>query len=141
MALTLDLIGGSSYMWDWKHNSIHHTYTNITGQDDDIDLGFLARLRPTNAATGSTACRAFTCGFCTALWRSNGILFDDFYQIAAGRIGDKRIPRPKGKDLVGLHRRQGDFLLHGLCRADAAASDLGGAGDVCASRHLCRGWC
>ena len=29
MALTLDLMGGSSYLWDWKHNSIHHTYTNI----------------------------------------------------------------------------------------------------------------
>jgi linoleoyl-CoA desaturase len=37
MALMLDLMGGSSYLWDWKHNSIHHTYTNITGHDDDID--------------------------------------------------------------------------------------------------------
>src|SRR5580693_6730413 len=34
MALTLDLMGGSSYLWDWKHNSIHHTYPNIEGHDD-----------------------------------------------------------------------------------------------------------
>jgi linoleoyl-CoA desaturase len=25
MAMSLDLMGGSSYLWDWKHNSIHHT--------------------------------------------------------------------------------------------------------------------
>src|SRR5947209_2772045 len=46
MAMTLDLMGGSSYLWDWKHNSIHHTYPNVTGEDDDISLGFLARLSP-----------------------------------------------------------------------------------------------
>ena len=46
MALTLDLMGGSSYLWDWKHNSIHHTYPNIDGHDDDIDVGFLGRLSP-----------------------------------------------------------------------------------------------
>src|SRR5262249_29739410 len=45
-ALTLDLMGGSSYVWDWKHNSLHHTFPNITGHDDDIDVGFLARLTP-----------------------------------------------------------------------------------------------
>jgi linoleoyl-CoA desaturase len=46
MALTLDLLGGSSYMWARKHNSIHHSYANITGHDDDIDLGFFGRLSP-----------------------------------------------------------------------------------------------
>src|SRR5437773_2561374 len=46
MALTLDLMGGSSYLWDWKHNSFHHTYPNIDGHDDDINVGFLGRLTP-----------------------------------------------------------------------------------------------
>src|SRR5881397_3258877 len=46
MAMTLDLMGGSSYLWDWKHNSIHHTYPNIDGHDDDINVGFLGRLSP-----------------------------------------------------------------------------------------------
>src|SRR6185503_15249440 len=26
MALTLELIGGSSYLWRWKHGVFHHTY-------------------------------------------------------------------------------------------------------------------
>ena len=46
MAMTLDLIGGSSYLWHWKHDVFHHTYVNITGHDADIDLGFLGRLTP-----------------------------------------------------------------------------------------------
>jgi linoleoyl-CoA desaturase len=46
MAMTLELIGGSSYLWRWKHVVLHHTYVNITGHDTDIDLGLLGRLTP-----------------------------------------------------------------------------------------------
>src|SRR5579871_2103154 len=46
MAMTMNLIGGSSYIWHWKHNILHHTYVNITGHDSDIDLGILGRLTP-----------------------------------------------------------------------------------------------
>ena len=27
--VTLDLVGGSSYIWHWKHAHYHHTYVNI----------------------------------------------------------------------------------------------------------------
>src|SRR6476661_8575789 len=37
-AFTLNVMGGSTYMWNAKHNLIHHTYTNIAGHDDDIDI-------------------------------------------------------------------------------------------------------
>ena len=30
-AMTLDLVGGSSFVWARKHNTIHHTYTNVAG--------------------------------------------------------------------------------------------------------------
>jgi linoleoyl-CoA desaturase len=46
MAMTLELIGGSSYLWRWKHVVFHHTYVNITGHNTDIDLGILGRLTP-----------------------------------------------------------------------------------------------
>lgn len=35
-ALSLNFLGGSSYLWNIKHNMIHHTFTNIDGHDDDI---------------------------------------------------------------------------------------------------------
>ena len=37
-AFTLNVMGGSSYMWDAKHNQVHHMYTNIDGVDDDLDI-------------------------------------------------------------------------------------------------------
>jgi len=100
MALTLDLMGGSSYLWDWKHNSIHHTYPNIDGHDDDINVGFLGRLSPQqprywfHRAQGIYLWVLY--GFLAIKWH----FFDDFYNIAVGRIGGHEIPRPKGKDLI-----------------------------------------
>ncbi len=35
-ALSLNFLGGSSFLWNIKHNMIHHTFTNIDGHDDDI---------------------------------------------------------------------------------------------------------
>jgi linoleoyl-CoA desaturase len=37
-AYSLNILGGSSFMWNVKHNIIHHAYTNIDGVDDDIDI-------------------------------------------------------------------------------------------------------
>jgi linoleoyl-CoA desaturase len=45
-AFTLDLLGASSFMWNTKHNVIHHAYTNIEGVDDDIEAGSLLRMSP-----------------------------------------------------------------------------------------------
>jgi linoleoyl-CoA desaturase len=36
LALTLNALGGNSFIWKFKHNIIHHTYTNVDGIDDDI---------------------------------------------------------------------------------------------------------
>jgi linoleoyl-CoA desaturase len=36
MGLSLNLLGGNAFIWKFKHNIIHHTYTNIDGVDDDI---------------------------------------------------------------------------------------------------------
>lgn len=46
LGLTFDLLGANSYMWKITHNVIHHTYTNIDGVDEDIDLSPFVRLSP-----------------------------------------------------------------------------------------------
>ncbi len=33
-----DVIGGNTFIWKMKHNIIHHSYTNVDGLDDDIDV-------------------------------------------------------------------------------------------------------
>ncbi len=37
-AFSLNILGGNSFMWNVKHNVIHHAYTNIDGVDDDINI-------------------------------------------------------------------------------------------------------
>lgn len=38
MAYSLNAMGGSSFLWKVKHNFNHHSFTNIEGMDDDIDI-------------------------------------------------------------------------------------------------------
>jgi len=100
MAMTLDLLGGSSYVWARKHNSIHHSYANITGHDDDIDIGFLGRLSPHQKRLRFHGWQHFY------LWPLYGLLpikwqvYDDFRDVFTGRTGGHRLARPRGWDLV-----------------------------------------
>jgi linoleoyl-CoA desaturase len=47
LGLSLNAMGASSYFWKQKHNIIHHTYTNVDGVDDDIEVGVFMRMAPT----------------------------------------------------------------------------------------------
>ena len=99
-SLTLDLLGGSSYMWARKHNSIHHSYTNVSGHDDDINLGPLGRLSPHQPRLKFHRFQHFYLwvlyGFLPSKWH----LFDDFHNLVTRRIGGHRYPGPRGWDLV-----------------------------------------
>ncbi|MBC7849197.1 MAG: acyl-CoA desaturase [Chitinophagaceae bacterium] len=44
--LTINALGGNAFIWKFKHNIIHHTYTNIDGLDDDIAKSPLMRQCP-----------------------------------------------------------------------------------------------
>jgi linoleoyl-CoA desaturase len=43
---SLELIGGDSEIWRCQHNVLHHTYTNITGADEDINPPGILRFSP-----------------------------------------------------------------------------------------------
>ncbi|MFN6947099.1 MAG: fatty acid desaturase family protein [Cytophagaceae bacterium] len=38
LGLVFNVIGANSYVWNITHNVIHHTYTNIHGHDEDLDV-------------------------------------------------------------------------------------------------------
>lgn len=100
MAVTMDLVGVSSYVWFWKHAIIHHRYVNITGYDTDIDLGILGRLSPQSPMLPFHRWQHLY------LWPLYGFLaakmefVDDFIRVIRGRIGRHGFPRPTGQDLV-----------------------------------------
>lgn len=100
MSWTIDIVGGSSYMWHWKHGVFHHTYTNISGHDNDIELGLLGRLSPHQPRYALHRWQHLYLwplyGFVVIKWN----LFDDFHSYVTGKIGENRYPRPKGWELV-----------------------------------------
>ena len=100
MAMTVDFLGGSSYLWHWKHAVMHHTYVNITGHDADIDLGVLGRISPHQKRYWFHRWQQFY------LWPLYGLLavmwhfYSDFREVIVGKIGGSRVPRPQGWDLA-----------------------------------------
>lgn len=41
LSYSLNMLGGNIYFWKLKHNVAHHTYTNIEGEDHDIEVKFM----------------------------------------------------------------------------------------------------
>ena len=111
MAMTMDLIGASSYVWHWKHVVVHHTYTNLTGHDADIELGFLGRLTPHQKRFRFHRWQHF---YLWPLYGANIIkwhLYDDFRDVILGRIGSQRMPRPKRWELVSFIAAKALFFI------------------------------
>lgn len=102
MAMTLDLVGASSYVWHWKHSVVHHTYVNITDHDADIDVAPFGRLTPHQKRFSFHRWQQFY------LWPLYGLnvikwhFYDDFRDVILGRVGPTRMPRPKRWELVGF---------------------------------------
>ena len=46
LGMMLDVVGGNAENWKIQHNKLHHTYTNITGLDEDIHPNDLLRFSP-----------------------------------------------------------------------------------------------
>jgi linoleoyl-CoA desaturase len=111
MAMTLDLIGGSSYNWHWKHGVFHHIYANITGHDNDLELGIFGRL------TQYQPWLPFHRWQHLYLWLLYGLMpikwhfYDDFHAVITGKMGNHTYPRPRGIDLAIFIAGKGLFFL------------------------------
>jgi len=47
LSYTLNMLGGHNINWQMQHNTLHHTFTNIEGHDEDIDApAFMLRFSP-----------------------------------------------------------------------------------------------
>jgi len=97
---SLDLIGGSSYLWRWKHVVFHHTYANIYGYDTDVDLGELGRLTPHHKRLHIHSWQHWYLWFLYGALAVKWHFLDDFRVAIRGRIGKHRYPRLKGGELA-----------------------------------------
>lgn len=99
---SLDLIGASSYVWRIKHNVVHHTYTNISGADGDIEQLPFLRLAPDQRKRWFHRFQHIYAwplyGFFAVKWQ----IFGDITQLRIGHVEGTPLPWPRGRELVGF---------------------------------------
>jgi len=108
--MTLDLLGGSSYLWVRKHNFSHHTYTNIPPVDDDIDLASIGRLSSETPLRSYHRYQHYYLWFFYAFLVIQWHFYSDFKKLATGKIGGRSFEPPRGKDWAGVVAAKALFL-------------------------------
>ena len=96
------LLGFSSYAWRVKHNVAHHTYTNVTGHDDDITQAPIARLTPSEAPRPWYRYQQY---YIWPMYTLMGLRWQTVGDLAAftrGRIGQSALRAPRGWNLTGV---------------------------------------
>jgi len=97
---TIDMIGGSSYLWYHKHNIYHHTYSNVAHQDTDIDVGSVARFCPHHDHHPHQRYQHFYLWFLYGLMPFRWTLVADFQEWRDRRIAHHPIPEPNRRETI-----------------------------------------
>jgi len=110
MQWVLDVIGASSHVWRLKHNVVHHTFTNVSGADADIEQMPFFRCTPDQPR------RWFHRFQHVYAWPLYGImavrwqLVGDFNELRRGHVEGTPLAWPRGRDLVGFWLGKAAFL-------------------------------
>jgi linoleoyl-CoA desaturase len=101
-AYSLDFLGASSFMWDMKHNVIHHAYTNIDGVDDDINARPFLRLCKTQKRYRIHRYQYIYFWFLYSLLYLFWVFFTDYKKYFLHRIGSVPLQKLKLKDHISF---------------------------------------
>jgi linoleoyl-CoA desaturase len=110
-ASSLDFLGASSFMWKIKHNIIHHTYTNIEGIDDDIDIKPWMRMTLSQKKHFFHRFQHIYFILLYALLYIFWVGFTDFQKYFSGKISNIEIQKMGWKDHVGFWASKVSFLF------------------------------
>jgi len=97
---TNDMLGASAHVWTTKHNVVHHTFTNVEGVDDDLEVGALARMSPAQRWYPWHRVQHFYMWFLYGFLLVKWVFFDDYVNLATTRVGTHRLPKMKAVDTL-----------------------------------------
>ena len=100
MSFSLDVVGGSSHFWHWKHIVFHHTFVNVVGYDTDINLAGLGRLTPHHPRAAAHRWQHWYVWLLYGLLAMKWQLYDDFRLARNGRMGEHVAPGPRSGQLA-----------------------------------------
>lgn len=102
MSYSLNVLGGSSFLWKVKHNVMHHAYTNIEGHDDDIDIKPLIR---TNIHQPRHWYHRYQHIYSFILYTTTyfvWIAIRDFTKYFSGKVSDRKFAKMKTREHFGF---------------------------------------
>ena len=103
LGLSFDMLGANGYMWRLTHNVIHHTYTNIHGIDEDLEISPILRLSPHSKRLGIHRWQHLYAPLAYSLATLNWVFVKDFDQFLRRDLGpyqNKRHPASQVATLV-----------------------------------------
>ena len=108
MSHTLSVMGGSAYLWNQKHNINHHTFTNIEGVDDDIDVRPFIRIHPSQKKRWHHRFQHIYCLFLYSITYLFWVFYRDFIKYFTGKVA---VNTPLRKMNVAEHIKFWGFKL------------------------------
>ncbi len=99
-ASSLNVLGGSSFMWNMKHNVIHHAYTNIDGVDDDIDIQPWLRMSTTQPKLVMHRYQHIYFWFLYSLLYILWVFLLDYQKYFRGKIGEMPLKKMTATDHI-----------------------------------------
>lgn len=100
MAFALNLLGGNAYIWNLKHNINHHSFTNIEGMDDDIDIKPFIRTNANQKKYWFHRFQHYYFMFLYGLTYLFWVFWQDFKKYFLSRVSDHT---PMRKMSIGQH--------------------------------------
>jgi linoleoyl-CoA desaturase len=89
--LSMNALGSNAFLWKVKHNIIHHTYTNITGVDSDIENWPVLRQTPAQKCLPIHRYQYFYMFFLYAITTLHWMVADDFEKYFTRRFASTPI--------------------------------------------------
>jgi linoleoyl-CoA desaturase len=108
--LALDFMGASSYVWRFKHNVQHHTYTNVDGMDADIESEPFLRLAPSQRRRALHRYQHVYAWFLYGVLAVKWWFVDDVVDLLRSGHGRHPFPRPRGRELAAVVAGKAVFL-------------------------------
>lgn len=99
-AYSISMLGANHFMWNMKHNMIHHSFTNVDGVDDDIEIGFLMRMAPTQKKYKLHRFQHWYFWILYTLLYAFWIFFSDYKKYFTQKIGEIPLKRMTIKEHV-----------------------------------------
>lgn len=91
MALSLNVMGGNAFYWHQKHNISHHSFTNIEGADEDIDISPFMRMNHIQSKYWFHRFQHIYGLMLYTITYLMWIFYQDFVKYFGGKVGDRDI--------------------------------------------------